>query len=488
MNTVKTKGFFGINREGFPLLAALCILLMTVSSCDQLEQSADEDQLAKGTGNTGDSSMTEGNSTTEDGSATEGSSASDDSNANEPPAFTGAVTSKVTGFMSKGKSRQFRVNPGEAVRWEVQGGSEGGGTTISDSGSLSVGANEANITLTVKAISNESDEVLGTATVKVRGWHEITENLSGLIWNESNKADISLGISAAAYGIVNDVGGSHGRWVVAGTSSSTISMQTLIPVIVYSDNDGETWAEGMNFANVAKPGMGKALLEEEVVKSLIYDGPEGDKKFIMGTYCGNIFWSYDGINWTKVWNVFNLVYGGNRLDPLGIPLYFIIYGTVNVNGVPTDRYIATGPSGMFAYSSDGKVWEKSDTLMLHNNFSISLIQYGTGNGNTKMFYAEYIAPPPGSGAVQEDDVFLYSIDGANWTSLTEGELTALNFQAAPPAGAYQGVTLSIDTKGEAVFAGDDNFTKKVNFVAAGNGYIMAVGNGRRAAIAHQGAY
>jgi hypothetical protein len=46
--------------------------------------------------------------------------------------------------------------------------------------------------------------------------------------------------------------------------------------------------------------------------------------------------------------------------------------------------------------------------------------------------------------------------------------------------------VQVDTKGETLFAG--GLGEKVEFAAVGGGYIMAVGEGRRLAIAYEGAY
>jgi hypothetical protein len=371
-----------------------------------------------------------------------------------------------------------------------------------------VGENEASITLTVRATAVDNPEEWGEREIKVRGWHELSGNLEGII---------SLrGINALAYGTVN--GG--GRWVVAGEHPDSTG-NTRISVIAYSDDNGTTWKKTNEFTNAG------GFDEQEVPASLIYDGPEGGKKFVLGTSSAGIYWSDDGITWTKNANVFNHAY------PRGSRVLNVVYGEVVVDGVPTGMYIATWHNGEYAssnpmnWAAGSQNWEKASMMenMTKSGEPVDLperlvkamdIRYGTGiiNGDrTGMFFAQWIAPrPPGSGSEEEEDMYLYSTDGFHWEALAteikpelinhrdywespvdKTAIAALNFKPSSPAGGHNGVyslTVAIDTNGETLFAGDDayGYDKKVAFAVVGGGYIMAVGEGRRLAIAHEGAY
>jgi hypothetical protein len=366
-----------------------------------------------------------------------------------------------------------------------------------------VGENEASITLTVRATAVDNPEEWGEREIKVRGWHELSENLK----------DIFEYVVCMAY--------NGSRWVAGGDDPAS-TPGWRIPAIAYSDDNGETWTKTEDFTKF--PGEYE-FTAKEAVCSLIYDGPEGDKKFLMGTYCANVFWSYDGITWTKDVNIFNDSY------PFADKVSLIVYG--EAGGVP--RYMAPSINDEYAYTTDtrdwkvsGKRWQTVPHMMKNITWKGTLldpppysravdIQYGTGmvDGSRRgMFFARWIAvirTNPSSPFPQETDMYLYSTDGFSWEALAtkidvstddlfngywfspvdEAGLAALAFQPAPPAGGsakiYKYIP-KIDTKGETLFAGNDEYSKEVRFAITGGGYIIAAGEGRRVAIAHEGAY
>jgi hypothetical protein len=451
MNKERTKKVRGTTREGCALFAAICLLLF--SGCGQLEQSENEDTEETD------------NKTTVSG-----------------------VESTETGIMTKGSTRQFSVSTGDEAIWTVEGTSPGAGTAINAKGLLIVGTKETGITLTVKAASAESNEELGTAAVKVKGWKEITGNLADIFCNLDNGGGTSIGVDVLAYS------SGLNRWVMAGGGlDSTIN--TIMPVVAYSDDDGETWVQVPN----------PPLIEEEKPLCIIYDGPEGDKKFIIGGYRGHIIYSSDGETWKKVKNILQF-FLPTKPDPPN-PIRHIVYGTVD--GEETGRYIATGSGGEFAYSPDGITWTKGENMPGGKSMKIL---YGSGDidGNrAKMFFAQWIAPQPGSGAVQEDDVNLYSSDGINWEGpLTEEELGTLHFTPTLTNGGYRDVPMKAVAMSGSMFKGTifakaenesfayfneyvdgkyimSKYNNKVSFTAYGNGKYIGVGMGRRAVIAHE---
>jgi uncharacterized repeat protein (TIGR02543 family) len=249
------------------------------------------------------------------------------------------ITGSGSGPITRGGSRIFAVNPQYEVTWTVEGAAPGGGTAVTGrtatSGSLKVGANETNRTLTVKAASVENPQAFNTVTVIVDGipavWTELTTGLKGLITNRTNGFfwftvgvdDASFGIQTLAYG--EGVGAGNGRWVLGGGSDLREGLDDTgngshhWPVMAYSDDDGDTWTEIH-----ATP----ALLYEESTICLIYDGPADDRKFILGTGRGNIYWSYNGVTWTKVTDIFPSYTPANGLKYI----HQVIYADIDANG------------------------------------------------------------------------------------------------------------------------------------------------------------
>jgi hypothetical protein len=480
------------------VFSALCLLLFTVSACEN--PTANPADTVPKTSSTG--------------------------------TFRITYSNQLSEFMDKGSSRIFTADTDKKVGWTVTGNTKGSATAISSTGRLTVGANETSITLTVRAEVVGNPAEWGEYKVKVRGWHEITGRLEGVI----------QGSNALAY--AEGVGSGRGRWVMAGWGTNSVPGD-MYPVTCYSDDDGKTWVQDMRFRRTDKSqGSSIEFLtgyypELALARSFIYDGPAGDKKFVMGTSRGNIFWSRDGITWTKVWSGYVIPSeSGGHSDPTGLNLDNVVYGVVDTGAGIEGRYLVTGlPYGSYAWSRDAETWtqaerqyayKRSNTITLSQAMPIRWrtirLRYGTGKVGgvpTNMFFAHWTAPrPPGMGVPQEVDLNLYSTDSINWTTLADANpeeiwyfnedhsiwywmgrdanmaldssvlamdrdaLAALDFQSRP----LSGYRVMVDTKGETLFAGDDEYSKQVNFAVVGGGYIMAVGEGRRLAIAHEGAY
>jgi hypothetical protein len=432
----------------------------------------------------------------------------------------GSVSSSNTGPIGRGVTRYFTVeSDGRPVIWTVEGGSEGGGTVIAPFnnnkfiGRLTVGNNENSMILIVKALSVEEDNaVLGTATVKVKVWRELTAGLKGLItyrtngwyWFTVGVDDVSLGILALAYG--EGVGTGKGRWVLGGGSDLRNGLDDsgngyhFWPVMVYSDDDGETWTE---------IHTNPALLYEENTLCLIYDGPPDDKKFILGTGRGNVFWSYDGVTWKKFLDVFP---GYTPADGLKY-VYQVLYADIDENG-GRGRYIAVGTRGRFTWSDDGgKTWVQHYTTTDERYVYTSplegvfpggdgvFVRYGTGiiNGSrVKMFFMEGTNHKIEGGVIHS-----YSLDGINWVILDENKVAAVDFKpTATPGGANKAISwLDEADTSNILFATEEiepytvwgktdtlvekpGVNKHVDFVAYGNGKYLAVGLGRRLAIGY----
>jgi hypothetical protein len=427
----------------------------------------------------------------------------------EPPAFTGIVSSAETYIIGRGEIRQFTADTDAAITWTVTGGSVEGGTSISEDGLLTVGKKEDSITLIVRAESG--GEELGTARIKVKVWKDVTAGLAKIIadgLDGSVGGGKYMGIQAAAYG--------NGTWVVAGYGAAN----WYYGAVAWSKDDGDTWTKA------ALP-----LVYNESINTIIYDGPEGNKQFIIGgnrnNTTGAIYRSTDGINWKRVVIMPYVAAGVGARHPVAR----LVYGEVEGGGV----YVATDGTNTFAYSSDGITWINKDDY--GNNLEgidythvMQNIAYGSGLVGGKrvaMFRAWGL---DSNADTKRADI--YSTTGTSWTVLTPEEAADMHFiPVCPDNYDYTGKGLrTLDfTKGDMftgviwradgnkVFSGiapgandryspcpDDEsvyvydntipsspaykYNNYVDFVVSGGGKYLAVGVGNRAAIAHAEAF
>jgi hypothetical protein len=310
--------------------------------------------------------------------------------------------------------------------------------------------------------------------------------------------DGSFGIHVLAYG--EGVGPGNGRWVVGGGSDYHTGYSNgdyLHPVMAYSDDDGDSWTEIHTTP---------ALLYEEITECLIYAGPPDDKKFILGTARGNIFWSYDGVMWTKFTDVFPSYTPANGFNYI----CQVLYGDIDANG-GRGRYIAVALTGRVTWSDDGgKTWvphyADTDWRYVADCHGIT-VQYGTGaigGKREKMFFGAGVKGTIiGEGANQStliNEVHCYSLDGIDWVTLDEDTVDALDFEPNTPAGANRYVSWEDEADTSALlfatevtapytspWGGTDTLkegpgvNKHADFVAYGNGKFLAVGKGRRLA-------
>jgi hypothetical protein len=272
-----------------------------------------------------------------------------------PPAFAPlppvalAITAAETGIMDKGGTRQFTAN--RAVTWTVEGGdtknlynmdedTKSVNTTISDTGLLTIAADETNITLTVRATSGEETE---TETVKVKGWKAI------------KSVKEIFGKDAAINGIT------HGadKWVAVGGTSNTGK-------ITYS-TDGESWT-----------GVTSLSPSNVVINKVVYDGPENNKKFIALADGGVIYSSTDGMNWTSV-----SVSGNSTFDFNGAA-----YGNEMYIAVADVEDGYEAPYFGVAMSADGTTWTLAENGTLSTAVKMAGITgYGIASRNDNFIVA-----------------------------------------------------------------------------------------------------
>jgi hypothetical protein len=409
-----------------------------------------------------------------------------------------AVTSGKSGFMDKGTTRAFTVDTDKEVVWTVEGTSEGSKTAIDKAGKLTIGANEGNITLTVKATAADNPANSGTAAVKVRGWQEITQSIKEVFSNHT----------VAAYGTPDGAG----RWVVGGENIYGVSARYLTS-FAWSDNEGQTWTEVPQ--KDYKRGSGYSqpyLLAQESIHCITYDGPTHDKKYVAATSRCNVFWSRDGKIWTKERNVLH----GDDYGESDMPnsLEHLVYG--EPDGAPGGRYlVAKLYGGKFAYSSDATNWQITTEQQLPTNRTMSHLWFGHAliDGDpSRIFVINFFSDTDTTAPYDEThyNFYYYSKDGINWgKQLKQNEFEKLNFKPRLPAGGYFNAPLdmvSLPVRGYisdslygvdltdlefAPLSTDDTggtYRKYVSFFARSNNKLFAFGNGARAAFSHVGAY
>jgi hypothetical protein len=378
---------------------------------------------------------------------------------NEPVAVQEVLISGETGLMAKKGTRQFTAQVTgtgkvpQTVTWTVVGSADRGGTQISSKGLLRIGTNETSITLTVKAASTANPEVSGTAEVKVQGWAPLT---IGLFSTTNTK-----GIGGIAY--------ANGIWVMAG--DSLVDPNPKPPMETWTDmawsTDGVSWkAAGTSLLRGARDSF----------CYITYDGPEGNKLFLIGTQMGSIARSRDGKSWTKAGNIFNnsWIAAGNSGSSF---VWSIAYGTVQVAGGSKGVYVAGDANGNVAWSNDAATWNSIELVVT----GAMKVSYGTGTVNgvrTPLFTAEAV----------NGDYLAYSTDVVTWVPVSDEEKTALSF--TPENKPQTGWTSRTES---AVITGnpwDSSLFSSgaIKFIArggpAGKELFIAVGQGNQAAYAH----
>jgi hypothetical protein len=243
---------------------------------------------------------------------------------------TFAITSADTSIMDKGGTRQFAANR-TALAWAVEGApdkdgndTKSAGTTISEGGLLTVGADEMNITLTVKAAFGGDT---AAKTVKVKGW-KASADIKDIFGK--------FPVNGVAYGSGN--GSDKGIWVAVGGGSSPDGAK-----LAYSLDGGESWTRA-----APTPDMDKAKDINKALNGVVYCGLEGSKKFIAFGKVRLMPSSTDGEVWTDAKVLTNDV-------------TFESFGGAYGN----DMFIAAGhiawpgqmPQFSAATSGDGTLWE-----------------------------------------------------------------------------------------------------------------------------------
>jgi uncharacterized repeat protein (TIGR02543 family) len=179
--------------------------------------------------------------------------------------------------MEKNASHQFTTTLTDAT-WAVTGAKDAG-TTISNTGLLTVSATETNITLSVTATSGGNVE---SYPVKVKGWMAVASAKS--IFGDDE-------IYGIAYG--------GGKWVAVGGGGGG--------KIAYS-TDGEQWEEATISGG------------SDSLAGVVYGGG----KFVAVGNSGTILYSADGVSWAKPTigvssdiEISTVAYGDNKFIALG---------------------------------------------------------------------------------------------------------------------------------------------------------------------------
>jgi hypothetical protein len=336
------------------------------------------------------------------------------------------ITAAGTGIMAKGEKRQFTAN--RTVTWSVEGmpdeegaDTKSAGTTITAGGLLTIGAGETNITLTIKAMSGENTVA---ETVRVKGWKAIAgiKNIFG-----------NFPVNGVAYG--------NGIWVAVGGGSNKDGAKMAYSV------DGESWTR----ANPTS-AMSKAKDIDKALNNVIYDGPEGGKKFIAFGKVRIMPSSKDGKVWTDAKVLTNDVEFESFCGAYGNGM-FIAAGHTAWPEVD-DQFSA-------ATSEDGTLWkwtiQEGEIGSIHSSYSplysSPYIGYGIAFGNGK-----FIVPFGPNAAIAKMTSGTDMALAAN-KEITVGDLTI-------PAKGYPADFTSAPSFKKAVFAGGQ-------WIACGEGGVLA---------------
>lgn len=378
------------------------------------------------------------------------------------------VNSASKGIMAKGEVRKFTAQTegaGDVLQdpvWTVEGASADGGTIINKNGQLKIGAYETSITLRVRATSPANPDVWGSVAVKVQGWVKI-EGIGSLfdIIGDLNKTGI-LGLS---YG--------NGVWVMAGHYND--SKADSATAIAYSTDNGLTWKNtGTHLTNA-----------RDYPTIIAYEGPEGAKRFFIGTQMANIAYSSNGKTWTytnDTRNIFHDEWNYPATYSSGsYPIRSLVYGVVKKDGADTGIYVAGSASkSTLSWSLTGTTKSTWNPVVIPDDMKPGALDifYGAGivgGQKVPMFFAEG----------QYGNA--YATDAADWVVLSDADKTVLAFTAVPATGWVNHLPPA-DTSNNPSASLPTLLGGSVKFIArggpAGSEIYIAVGPGNTAAYAH----
>jgi len=211
-------------------------------------------------------------------------------------------------------------------------------------------------------------------------------------------------------------------------------------------------SDGINWTKVADSKLNNS------VNCIVW----GNNKFVAGGYDGKMAYSSDGINWTAVTD--------SKFTGTSNNIYGITWGN--------NKFVAVGDGGKAAYSSDGTTW----TAVSDTKFGSSQI-YAVTFGNDKFV------------AVGKNSKAAYSPDGITWTAITNTTIdTSWDLEAVTwgnnkfvavggrgsTAYSSDGITWTAKSASN-IFGTSISSTTNINGVVWGNGKFVAVGGAAKMA-------
>ena len=165
-------------------------------------------------------------------------------NTSNQPTVTNVTVMPASVQVNKGTTQQFTAtvtgtnNPSQEVKWTVEG-SQSSGTSISDVGRLTVGADETASSLTVKATSVQDSSKFGTAIVTIEQTSQPT--VTGVaVTPASTQVDEGGSRKFTAIVVGTNSPSQEVRWTVEGSQSSGTSISDVGRLTVGADESASS--------------------------------------------------------------------------------------------------------------------------------------------------------------------------------------------------------------------------------------------------------
>ena len=199
------------------------------------------------------------------------------------PTVTDVTVTPATISVAKGATQNFTAtvtgtnSPAPTVTWSIDEAGKDAGTTISNTGTLTVSASESLATLTVKATSTADGTKSGTATVTVTGGGTGTPGTPNFDAAVGIKA-LTKGGSATYPTIDTDTGiiarddmtaGSYGTWVSVAIPSDqpAVKANSTITVTYIATSDAPISLKKPNSFDDINPSLGVTLTGDDTLRT-----------------------------------------------------------------------------------------------------------------------------------------------------------------------------------------------------------------------------
>jgi hypothetical protein len=336
-------------------------------------------------------------------------------------AFPGDLIEK---YLAGGAGTYTRTSGG--TTWTKEGGGGGGGIST-PTGLTATTASATSISLSWNAVSGASGYYVYCSESQNGTYEKIT-----------------IGSVTTTSTTVNGLYGSNKTWwfkISAYDSNGNESAQSSAVSATTSDGGGGGGNGWVAIPPAAFVDVYQGTTYNVDINAITY----GNNKFVaVGQNAGDIAYSSDGINWTKVadskfdasYKICDVVWGSNKFvavggvgqigyssdgitwtlcasssylaglsDPFGNgDIYSIAWGN--------NKFVAVGMSGKMVYSSDGVTWTAVTDSKFTNTYSDDILAITYGNN-------KFIAGGRGG-------KMAYSEDGINWTAVADSKITEIS--------------------------------------------------------------